>query len=90
MGHTSSQKYHDRVIHVNMGKLSSKLDNLLKRLGFTQKKADSQVRWAVLNTVLILRRHRGVISKLVKAMVEGRSVGLCIGTIEDCIDDVDI
>ncbi|KAK1277166.1 hypothetical protein QJS04_geneDACA017804 [Acorus gramineus] len=68
----------------------NQLDNLLKRLGFTQKKADSQVRWAVLNTILILRRHRGVISKLVKAMAEGRSVGLCISTIEDCIDDVDI
>ncbi|XP_042991864.1 uncharacterized protein LOC122318508 isoform X2 [Carya illinoinensis] len=35
----------------------NKLDMLLKSLAFTQKKADSQVRWSVLNTVLLLRRH---------------------------------
>ncbi|XP_042939625.1 uncharacterized protein LOC122274675 [Carya illinoinensis] len=32
----------------------NKLDMLLKSLAFTQKKADSQVRWSVLNTALLL------------------------------------
>ncbi|XP_010244616.1 PREDICTED: uncharacterized protein LOC104588407 isoform X1 [Nelumbo nucifera] len=67
-----------------------KLDRLLKGLGFTQKKADSQVRWAVLNIVLLLRRHEGARSKLAEAMSMGRSVGFCIDTIEKAIDDVEI
>ncbi|KAA8536917.1 hypothetical protein F0562_029395 [Nyssa sinensis] len=68
----------------------NKLDMLLKSLGFTQKKADSQVRWAVLNTVLILRRHKGAQAKLADAMSEGRSVGFCIDVIEKTIDHGDI
>ncbi|CAI9087960.1 OLC1v1022175C1 [Oldenlandia corymbosa var. corymbosa] len=68
----------------------SKLDMLLKSLGFTQKKADSQVRWAVLNTVLMLRRHEDARAKLAVAMSEGRSVGACIDIIEDTIDSDDI
>ncbi|XP_058101647.1 uncharacterized protein LOC131245900 isoform X2 [Magnolia sinica] len=67
-----------------------KLDGLLKGLGFTQKKADSQVRWAVLNTILILRRHEGARSKLAKAMSLGTSVGFCINTIEESIDSGDV
>ncbi|XP_068662696.1 uncharacterized protein [Aristolochia californica] len=68
----------------------NKLDNLLKSLGFTQKKADSQVRWAVLNTILILRRHEEARSKLAEAMSLGKSVGYCIETVENAIDDDDI
>ncbi|XP_010524890.1 PREDICTED: uncharacterized protein LOC104802813 [Tarenaya hassleriana] len=68
----------------------NKLDVLLKSLGFTQKKADSQVRWSVLNTILILRRHEMARSKLAEAMSEGKSVGSCIGIIEDTIDHSDI
>ncbi|GFY94834.1 hypothetical protein Acr_10g0002190 [Actinidia rufa] len=67
-----------------------KLDTLLKGLGFTQKKADSQVRWAVLNTVLTLRRHERARAKLAEAMSEGRSVGFCIDIIETNIDAADI
>lgn len=63
---------------------------LLKGLGFTQKKADSQVRWSVLNTVLILRRHDGARAKLAEAMSMGKSVGSCVNVIEDSIDDADI
>ncbi|KAK3031614.1 hypothetical protein RJ639_035620 [Escallonia herrerae] len=63
------------------------LDNLLKSLGFTQKKADSQIRWAVLNTVLLLRRHEEAQKKLAQAMAEGRSVGFCIDIIEKEIGD---
>uniref|UniRef100_A0A0D9V174 Stress regulated protein n=1 Tax=Leersia perrieri TaxID=77586 RepID=A0A0D9V174_9ORYZ len=66
------------------------LDGLLKGLGFTQKKADSQVRWAVLNTVLILRRHERARSQLAAAMSSGKSVGSCIGVIEENINTEDI
>ncbi|KAI3447157.1 hypothetical protein Pfo_003822 [Paulownia fortunei] len=62
------------------------LDNLLKSLGFTQKKADAQVRWAVLNTVLILRRHEKARAMLADAMSEGQSVGSCVDIIEKTID----
>nr|ABK26568.1 unknown [Picea sitchensis] len=59
------------------------LDNLLKSLGFTQKKADSQIRWAVLNTITLLRRHEQARSKLAEAMDFSKSVGDCIDTIEN-------
>ena len=63
---------------------------LLQSLGFTQKKADSQVRWSVLNTVLLLRRHKLARAKLAEAMSVGKSVGACLGIIEDTIDVSDI
>ncbi|CAN1285340.1 hypothetical protein LINPERPRIM_LOCUS18963 [Linum perenne] len=75
---------------VNSGKVSATLDMLLKGLGFTQKKADSQVRWSVLNTILLLRRHGQARAKLADAMSMGKSVGSCIAVIEDNIDDADI
>ncbi|XVE62929.1 hypothetical protein DITRI_Ditri06bG0158700 [Diplodiscus trichospermus] len=68
----------------------NKLDVLLKGLGFTQKKADSQVRWSVLNTILLLRRHEAARAKLAEAMSLGKSVGSCIDIIEDNINDADI
>ncbi|XP_020113960.1 uncharacterized protein LOC109728076 isoform X1 [Ananas comosus] len=67
-----------------------KLDGLLKSLGFTQKKADSQVRWAVLNTILLLRRHERARLQLAEAMSSGMSVGSCIGVIEMNIDSADV
>lgn len=63
---------------------------LLKSLGFTQKKANSQVRWAVLNTILILRRHKEARTMLAEAMSMGRSVGFCIDIIERNVNDADI
>ncbi|CAO2202801.1 unnamed protein product [Urochloa humidicola] len=68
----------------------NKLDGLLKSLGFTQKKADSQVRWAVLNTVLMLRCHEKARSQLAEAMSSGKSVGTCIEVIEGNINTDDI
>ncbi|KAI3407197.1 uncharacterized protein J3R85_021213 [Psidium guajava] len=68
----------------------NKLDLLLKGLGFTQKKADSQVRWSVLNTVLLLRRHDVARGELAKAMSQGKSVGFCIDVLEDTIGNADI
>ncbi|KAG8367214.1 hypothetical protein BUALT_Bualt16G0049300 [Buddleja alternifolia] len=62
------------------------LDKLLKSLGFTQKKADAQVRWAVLNTIILLRRHENARALLAEAMSEGRSVGSCVDIIENAID----
>jgi len=70
--------------------LMEQLDGLVKSLGFTQKKADSQVRWSVLNTILLLRRHEIARSKLAQAMSKGESVGSCIQIIEDSIDPSDI
>ncbi|KAI4301856.1 hypothetical protein L6164_035094 [Bauhinia variegata] len=67
-----------------------KLDALLKSLGFTQKKADSQVRWSVLNVVLLLRRHGGARAKLAEAMSRGNSIGSCIEVIENSIDISDV
>ncbi|KAK8329134.1 hypothetical protein V6Z12_A11G298600 [Gossypium hirsutum] len=68
----------------------NKLDGLLKGLGFSQKKADSQVRWAVLNTILLLRRHEAARSKLAEAMSLGKTVGSCIDIIEDNVNNADI
>ncbi|KAL6615195.1 hypothetical protein ACP70R_037465 [Stipagrostis hirtigluma subsp. patula] len=68
----------------------NKLDELLNGVGFTQKKADSQVRWAVLNTVLMLRRHQKAILQLAEAMSSGKSVGSCIEVIEGNINTEDI
>ncbi|KAF9605280.1 hypothetical protein IFM89_015896 [Coptis chinensis] len=59
---------------------SRAVGRLAQALGFTQKKADSQVRWAVLNTILILCRHEGP-----EAMSLGKSVGSCIDTTEESI-----
>ncbi|XP_050383140.1 uncharacterized protein LOC126799920 [Argentina anserina] len=68
----------------------NQLDSLLRSLGFTQKKSDSQVRWSVLNTVLIMRRHETTRAKLAEAMAESESVGSCIDIIENSIGDADI
>ncbi|KAG2395181.1 uncharacterized protein HKW66_Vig0074430 [Vigna angularis] len=67
-----------------------KLDLLLKGLGFTQKKADSQVRWSLLNTVLLLRRHEAARAKVAEALSMGKSVGTCIDIIESSIDVSDL
>lgn len=59
------------------------LDNLMRALGFTQAKADDQVRWAVLNVVTLLRRHEKVQDKLANAMMQNASISECIRVIED-------
>ncbi|CAM6087872.1 unnamed protein product [Calypogeia fissa] len=64
------------------------LDDLMRGLGFTQRKADGQVRWAVLNTVTLLRRHKPVHSKLAQAMSIGKTVAECIGLIETELQNV--
>ena len=58
------------------------LDGLLQALAFTQKKSDSQVRWAVLNTTSLLRRHLDLTETLAEYMARGASVGECVALIE--------
>ncbi|RVW53364.1 hypothetical protein CK203_103136 [Vitis vinifera] len=64
------------------------LDEVLKWLGFSEGEAYSQMKWAVLNTVLILSRHHEARLRLAKAMALGKSVGYCIDTIENVINEV--
>lgn len=64
------------------------LDATLRALRFSQKKADDQVRWSVLNTVELLRRHDRVHASLVDAMMAGKSVGSCIAVVEDALEGV--
>jgi len=64
------------------------LDNLMTALGFTQAKADDQVRFSVLNVVTLLRRHADVQEKLADAMTGGKSISECIKIIEDNYHDV--
>ncbi len=58
------------------------LDALMTALRFTQKKADEEVRYAVLNTASLLRRHADVHAALADAMQRGDSVGECVALIE--------
>lgn len=52
---------------------------------FSQKKADGQVRWSVLNVAALLRRHASLHDSLAAAMASGASVGACIQLIEDAL-----
>ena len=56
---------------------------------FTQLKADSEVRWAVLNVASILRRHTALHDKLAEAMGKGASVGELVMLIETSLADCD-
>lgn len=61
------------------------LDSLLTALGFTQKRADSQVRWALLSAVGLLRRHARAHDALTAAMSEGRSLGACLEVLQSAL-----
>jgi hypothetical protein len=45
-------------------------------------KADGEIRWAVLNTISMLRRHKTAHEELAAAMGRGASVGECIAVLE--------
>ena len=60
----------------------STLDGLLRACGFTQKRTDSEVRFAVLSVVLMLRRQAAAHDALAAAMSRGCTVGECIAEIE--------
>lgn len=61
------------------------LDALLSALNFSQKKADSEVRFAVLSVVLLLRREARAHDALAAAMEAGRSVMDCILLLESSL-----
>ncbi|GAB4855487.1 hypothetical protein Ancab_024106 [Ancistrocladus abbreviatus] len=63
-----------------------KLYSTFKWLGYSNTEAKAQMRWAVLNTLLILHRYQVATSRLAEAMALGRSIGSCIGVIEDSLD----
>lgn len=57
---------------------------------FSQRKADDQVRWALLNVVTILRRHANTHRQLALAMSSGKSVGQCILLIEESLSSTPV
>ena len=61
------------------------LVTLVVWLQFSQKKADSEIRWAVLNVTSILRRYETAHQRLADAMAKNKSVAECIAVIEDAI-----
>lgn len=63
----------------------AQLDGMLKGLQFSQKKADGEVRWAVLNSVALLRQHSAAHAALSAAMQRGESVGSCIQSLEEAL-----
>lgn len=63
----------------------NKLDKVFQWLGYNKSEADSQVKWAALNTVLISHHHIQVRSRLAEAMALGRSIGSCIHSIENAL-----
>lgn len=68
----------------------AQLDGLLRGLQFTQKKADGEVRWAVLNAVALLRTHEKAHDALAAAMQRGESVGACIELLERMLDSSEL
>jgi hypothetical protein len=62
---------------------------MLRALGFTQAKANSEIRWAVLNTATLLRRHATLHDKLAAAMSRGDSVASCVALIEQHLSTVE-
>lgn len=60
---------------------------ILKRWDFKEDEAESQIKRAALNAVLILDRQYDARSRLAEAMALGRSVGDCIDTIEKALTD---
>ena len=56
---------------------------------FSQAKADGQIRWAVLNTISVLRRHTDIHRQLAEAMSAGKPVSECISLIEAGLGDSD-
>ncbi|KAL5768405.1 hypothetical protein ACOSP7_014959 [Xanthoceras sorbifolium] len=60
----------------------NKLERVFRWLGYKKSEADYQLRWAALNTVLILHHHMKASSKLAEAMAMEKPISSCIDTIE--------
>ncbi|KAH7847093.1 hypothetical protein Vadar_021784 [Vaccinium darrowii] len=63
-----------------------KLNSVLQWMGFEESEVDSHLKWAVINTVLILVRHQEARSRLAESMGLAKSVGSCIAVIEDTLN----
>nr|GMD03586.1 uncharacterized protein LOC109155320 isoform X1 [Ipomoea batatas] len=63
-----------------------KLDKVLKWLYSREDDADLHLRWAVLNSLVMLIGYGEARLRLAEAMGLGRSVGCCIDTIETTLD----
>lgn len=61
------------------------LDGLLKALAFSQTKADSTVRYALLTAVTLLRRHSKAHERLAEAMLRGEGVVECVSVVEEAL-----
>eukprot|EP00930_Biecheleria_cincta_P005650 TRINITY_DN106581_c0_g1_i1.p1 TRINITY_DN106581_c0_g1~~TRINITY_DN106581_c0_g1_i1.p1 ORF type:complete len:510 (-),score=116.98 TRINITY_DN106581_c0_g1_i1:271-1764(-) len=62
------------------------LEELFQSLRFDQQQTDLQLRWAVLNTVGLLRRHAATHQILAEAMARGACVGECIAEVEKSLE----
>ncbi|KAI3407196.1 uncharacterized protein J3R85_021212 [Psidium guajava] len=62
-----------------------KLDRVIRWLGLTESTIKSHVKWASLNTALILHQHHETRLQLAKAMGSGKSIGSCINIIENSL-----
>ncbi|GAX82312.1 hypothetical protein CEUSTIGMA_g9741.t1 [Chlamydomonas eustigma] len=63
------------------------LDGMFRALGFSQMKADGEVRWAVLNVAAILRKYRVLQERIAEAMELGKPVGSMIEMIDEHVAD---
>lgn len=59
------------------------LDALLRALAFSQAKADSTVRYALLTAATLLRRHARAHARLAEAMLRGEGVVECVAAVEE-------
>ena len=50
----------------------------------------AQVRWAVLNTVMLLRKHHAAHEALAAAMLKGASVAECLAVVEALLDRTEL
>ncbi|CAL1356311.1 unnamed protein product [Linum trigynum] len=62
-----------------------KLHNTIKWLEMEESKVEFQIKWAALNTIFILHSHQQARERLVEAMADGQSVGVCIDAIESTL-----
>ncbi|KAI8547838.1 hypothetical protein RHMOL_Rhmol07G0226800 [Rhododendron molle] len=66
------------------------LNRVLRWMGFEESEIDSHLKWAVMNTLLILVHHQEARSRLAETMALGKSVGSCIDVIENYLNDIEL
>ncbi|XP_050937244.1 uncharacterized protein LOC103492218 isoform X2 [Cucumis melo] len=63
-----------------------KLWSVLTWFGLPKSEADLHLRWAATNTAFIMSRHCETRLRLAEAMTLAKPIGLCIDTIENCLE----